>query len=113
MVILDVSVVNVALPAIRGALHFSEQDLQWVVNAYTVTFAGFMLLGGRAADLFGRRRVFVSGLILFALASLAGGVAPDQAHADRGPCRPGTRRCCDRARVAVDPDLDLRGRRSA
>ena len=59
MVILDVSVVNVALPAIRGGLHFSEQDLQWVVNAYTVTFAGFLLLGGRAADLLGRRRVFV------------------------------------------------------
>jgi EmrB/QacA subfamily drug resistance transporter len=75
MVILDVSVVNVALPSIRGALHFSEQDLQWVVNAYTVTFAGFLLLGGRAADLLGRRRVFVAGLTLFALASLAGGFA--------------------------------------
>jgi EmrB/QacA subfamily drug resistance transporter len=78
MVILDVSVVNVALPAIRGALHFTEQDLQWVVNAYTVTFAGFLLLGGRAADLLGRRRVFVSGLVLFALASLAGGFAQSQ-----------------------------------
>ncbi|MGA2928653.1 MAG: MFS transporter [Solirubrobacteraceae bacterium] len=79
MVILDVSVVNVALPAIRGALHFSEQDLQWVVNAYTVTFAGFLLLGGRAADLLGRRRVFVAGLALFALASLAGALAQTQA----------------------------------
>jgi len=78
MVVLDVSVVNVALPAIRSALHFSEQDLQWVVNAYTVTFAGFLLLGGRAADLLGRRRVFVSGLMLFALASLAGGLADSQ-----------------------------------
>jgi EmrB/QacA subfamily drug resistance transporter len=78
MVILDVSVVNVALPAIRGGLHFSEQDLQWVVNAYTVTFAGFLLLGGRAADLLGRRRVFVFGLALFAVASLAGGVADSQ-----------------------------------
>ena len=75
MVILDVSVVNVALPSIRNSLHFSEQDLQWVVNAYTVTFAGFLLLGGRAADLLGRRRVFVFGLTLFALASLAGGLA--------------------------------------
>ncbi len=75
MVILDVSVVNVALPSIRNSLHFSEQDLQWVVNAYTVTFAGFLLLGGRAADLIGRRRVFVFGLTLFALASLAGGLA--------------------------------------
>jgi len=78
MVILDVSVVNVALPAIRGGLHFSEVDLQWVVNTYTVTFAGFLLLGGRAADLLGRRRVFVSGLLLFTLASLAGGLANSQ-----------------------------------
>ena len=78
MVVLDVSVVNVALPAIRSSLHFSEQDLQWVVNAYTVTFAGFLLLGGRAADLVGRRRVFISGLVLFALASLAGGFASSQ-----------------------------------
>src|SRR5947209_6086694 len=78
MVILDVSVVNVALPSIRSALHFSEADLQWVVNAYTVTFGGFLLLGGRAADLLGRRRVFVSGLTLFALASLAGGLATSQ-----------------------------------
>jgi EmrB/QacA subfamily drug resistance transporter len=78
MVILDVSVVNVALPAIRNGLHFTEVDLQWIVNAYTVTFAGFLLLGGRAADLLGRRRVFVSGLVLFALASLAGGFANDQ-----------------------------------
>ena len=79
MVILDVSVVNVALPSIRHALHFSEENLQWVVNAYTVTFAGFLLLGGRAADLIGRRIVFVCGLVLFALASLAGGLANDQA----------------------------------
>jgi EmrB/QacA subfamily drug resistance transporter len=78
MVILDVSVVNVALPAIRHGLGFSEVDLQWVVNAYTVTFAGFLLLGGRAADLMGRRRVFVAGLTLFALASLAGGIADSQ-----------------------------------
>ena len=78
MVILDVSVVNVALPAIHRALRFSEQDLQWVVNAYTVTFAGFLLLGGRAADLLGRRRVFIAGLMLFSLASLAGGIATSQ-----------------------------------
>ena len=78
MVILDVSVVNVALPSIRSALHFSEQDLQWVVNAYTVTFAGFLLLGGRAADLLGQRRVFVTGLVVFSLASLAGGFAGSQ-----------------------------------
>ncbi len=78
MVILDVSVVNVALPAIRHSLGFSEADLQWVVNAYTVTFAGFLLLGGRAADLLGRRRVFVAGLVLFSLASLFGGISNSQ-----------------------------------
>src|SRR5256885_16446604 len=78
MVILDVSIVNVALPSIRRDLGFSEQDLQWVVNAYTVTFAGFLLLGGRAADLLGQRRVFVSGLVLFSVASLAGGFADTQ-----------------------------------
>jgi EmrB/QacA subfamily drug resistance transporter len=78
MVILDVSVVNVALPAIRHGLGFTEQNLQWVVNAYTVTFAGFLLLGGRAADLLGRRRVFVGGLALFSLASLVGGLSQSQ-----------------------------------
>jgi len=78
MVILDVSVVNVALPSIRHGLGFSEANLQWVVNAYTVTFAGFLLLGGRMADLLGRRRVFVSGLILFAASSLLGGLAQSQ-----------------------------------
>ncbi len=75
MVVLDVSVVNVALPSIRHALGFTEDGLQWVVNAYTITFAGFLLLGGRAADLVGRRVVFVFGLVLFALASLGGGLA--------------------------------------
>lgn len=70
MVILDVSIVNVALPSIKNGLHFSTTGLQWVVNAYTLTFAGFLLLGGRAADLLGRRRVFIAGTALFALASL-------------------------------------------
>lgn len=75
MVILDVSIVNVALPSIRSELHFGGNELQWVVSAYTLAFAGFLLLGGRAADLLGRRRVFICGLLLFALASLAGGLA--------------------------------------
>src|SRR6188472_893051 len=79
MVILDISVVNIALPSIRSDLGFSAVDLQWVVNAYTLTFAGFLLLGGRAADLLGRRRVFVAGMMLFALASLAGGLSTNQA----------------------------------
>jgi EmrB/QacA subfamily drug resistance transporter len=75
MVILDVFVVTVALPEIRHALGFSEGSLQWVVNAYTITFGGFLLLGGRAADLIGRRRVFIFGLVIFSLASLAAGLA--------------------------------------
>jgi EmrB/QacA subfamily drug resistance transporter len=78
MVILDVSIVNVALPSIRRDLGFSATDLQWVVNAYTLTFAGFLLLGGRAADLLGRRRVFIAGLLLFAGASLLGGLSTSQ-----------------------------------
>src|SRR3954469_18962953 len=78
MVILDVSVVNVALPSIRQDLGFSAAGLQWVVNAYTLTFAGFLLLGGRATDLLGRRRVFIGGLLLFAGASLLGGLSQSQ-----------------------------------
>ena len=70
MVILDVSIVNVALPSIRSGLHFGTTGLQWVVNAYTITFGGFLLLGGRAADLLGRRRVFLAGTALFSFASL-------------------------------------------
>src|SRR5207248_1619069 len=60
MVVLDASIVNVALPTIKNSLHFSQDDLQWVVNAYTLTFGGFLLLGGRAADLLGRRKVFIA-----------------------------------------------------
>ncbi|MFI1740399.1 MFS transporter [Streptomyces sioyaensis] len=75
LVVLDVSVVNVALPAMRTGLGLSELGLQWIVNAYVITFAGFMLLGGRAADLFGRKRIFVLGLALFTIASLGGGLA--------------------------------------
>src|SRR5689334_11528567 len=75
MVVLDASIVNVALPSIQSALGFSESGLQWVVNAYTLAFGGFLMLGGRAADLFGRRRMFIAGLGLFSAASLAGGFA--------------------------------------
>jgi EmrB/QacA subfamily drug resistance transporter len=78
MVILDVSVVNVALPAIRSGLGFSGASLQWVVNAYTLTFAGFLLLGGRACDLLVRRHILNAGLALFALASLVGGLAQSE-----------------------------------
>src|ERR1700689_39334 len=79
MVILDLSIVNVALPSIQSSLGFSSPDLQWVVDAYAISFAGFLMFGGRAADHLGQRRTFVVALVLFALTSLAGGAAPDQA----------------------------------
>ena len=75
MVVLDATIVNVALPHIQHALGFSGSGLEWVVNAYALTFGGFLLLGGRAGDILGRRRVFIAGIALFALASLAGGFA--------------------------------------
>ena len=78
MIVVDGTVVNVALPAIRGSLGFSETGLSWVVNAYLLTFGGFLLLGGRAGDLFGRRRVFAFGLGLFTFASLLCGVSGSQ-----------------------------------
>src|SRR3954463_2549425 len=71
----DASIVNVALPSIRRDLGFSVQNLQWVLSGYLLTYGGFMLLGGRAADLFGRRRTLLAGTTLFALSSLAGGLA--------------------------------------
>src|ERR1700759_1239211 len=74
MVVLDVTIVNVALPSIQSHLGFSADNLQWVVNAYLLLFGGFLLLGGRLADLLGRRRVLLAGLGLFAVASLAGGL---------------------------------------
>lgn len=86
LVVLDVSVVNVALPSMGTGLGMDAAGLQWVVNGYTLTFAGFMLLGGRAADIFGRKRVFLLGLALFTVASLLGGLArePWQLLAARG-----------------------------
>src|SRR5215467_16353442 len=75
LVVLDATIVNVALPSIQRALHFTEQNLQWVASGYALTFAGFLLLGGRAADRLGRRRIFMAGVLLFIAASLAGGLA--------------------------------------
>jgi EmrB/QacA subfamily drug resistance transporter len=75
MIVLDATIVNIALPHIQQALHFSTTSLSWVLNAYTLTFGGLLLLGGRAGDILGRRRVFISGIALFALASLLGGLA--------------------------------------
>lgn len=76
MVVLDISIVNVAIPDIVSALRLSATSQQWVVNAYTIAFAGFLMVGGRAGDLFGRRRVFLAGLYLFTASSLAGGLSP-------------------------------------
>jgi EmrB/QacA subfamily drug resistance transporter len=75
MVVLDISIVNVALPSIKTDLGFSQESLQWVITAYSIFFGGFLLLGGRLADLFGRRRLFTSGLLLFTVSSLLNGLA--------------------------------------
>lgn len=78
MVVLDITIVNIALPHIQTALHFSTESLSWVVNAYTLTFGGLLLLGGRTGDILGRKRVFVFGVLLFGLASLLGGLARNE-----------------------------------
>src|SRR5213080_1802617 len=75
MVVLDVAIVNVALPSIKTDLHFSQESLQWVITAYSILFGGVLLLGGRLADLLGRRRLFVVGLALFTISSLLDGLA--------------------------------------
>src|ERR1043166_2903482 len=75
MVVLDVAIVNVALPSIKTDLHFSQESLQWVITAYSIFFGGFLLLGGRLADLLGRRRLFIGGLLLFTVSSLLDGLA--------------------------------------
>src|SRR5881392_2688953 len=80
MIVLDTTIVNVALPSIRQDLGFSETSLAWVVNAYLLTFGGFLLLAGRLGDLFGHRRLFLIGITLFTLASLGAGLAASQAQ---------------------------------
>src|SRR3954469_24723691 len=79
MVVLDATIVNIALPSIQTALKFQTANLSWVLNAYTLTFGGLLLLGARAGDILGRRRVFVTGILLFSLASLLGGFATNAA----------------------------------
>src|ERR671917_926470 len=75
MVVLDIAIVNVALPSIQTDLGFSQENLQWVISAYALFFGGFLLLGGRAADLIGRRRLFLAGIVVFTVASLLSGLA--------------------------------------
>lgn len=98
MVVLDATIVNIALPHIQSALDFTTTDLSWVLSAYTLTFGGLLLLGGRAGDILGRRRVFLAGILIFTLASLLGGFAQEpwqllaaralQGWAARSPRRP-------------------------
>src|SRR5213592_4813839 len=75
MVVLDIAIVNVALPSIKIDLGFSQGNLQWVISAYALVFGGFLLLGGRAADMLGRRRIFLGGIVVFTLGSLLAGLA--------------------------------------
>jgi MFS family permease len=79
MVVLDTAIVNVALPSIQKSLHFSTSSLEWVVSGYALTFGGFLLLGGRAGDLLGRRRVFMAGLVFFSVVSLLCGLSTSPA----------------------------------
>jgi Major Facilitator Superfamily len=104
IVVLDASIVNVALPSIGKGLNFSEANLPWIVNAYVIAFGGFLLLGGRAADLLGRRRVFMTGLAVVGIASLPRG--PRKASAPRSsprPPSPSSRRCSRTVPSATRP----------
>jgi MFS family permease len=102
MVIVDVAVVNVALPAIKHDLHFSQESLQWVITAYSILFGGTLLLGGRLADLLGRRRLFMAGVAVFTLGSLLSGLAWSEGRADRHAGAAGARRRAARAGGALD-----------
>ena len=110
MVILDVAIVNVALPSIQSDLHFTQESLQWVVTAYAIMFGGVLLLGGRMADLLGRRRLFIAGLVLFTASSLLSGLAWSERVADRLPRPAGPGRRPALPGCPVDPDDDLRRR---
>ena len=111
---LDVSMIGVALPSIRTDLHMSTSSLQWVVSAYVLGYGGFLLLGGRAADLLGRRRVFLIALGVFVVASMLGGLADDGTAPDRDALHQGRERGVHRAGRALDhhDDLRARGRRA-
>ena len=108
MVVLDIAIVNVALPSIKTDLHFSQESLQWVITAYSIMFGGFLMLGGRLADLLGRRRLFLAGLALFTISSLLDGLASSEALADRLPVAAGARGRAALACGPLDPDDDVR-----
>ena len=108
MVVLDIAIVNVALPSIQVDLGFSQENLQWVISAYALVFGGFLLLGGRAADLLGRRRIFLAGVVVFTLASLLAGLAWSEASLIAARASAGSRRGDHLARRALDPLDDVR-----
>ena len=110
MVVLDIAIVNVALPSIKVDLGFSQENLQWVISAYALVFGGFLLLGGRAADLLGRRRIFLVGAVVFTVGSLLAGLAWSEASLIAAPCVPGPRRGDHLAGRALDPHDDVRRR---
>ena len=103
MIILDVTIVNVALPSIQDDLGFSQSNLAWVVNAYLIAFGGLLLLAGRLGDLIGRKRIFLTGVAVFTSASLLCGLAQSQGAVDRRSLRPGRRRRDD---LRGDPGHD-------
>ena len=111
VVVIDAAIVNVALPSIGAHLHFSRDDLSWVVNAYTLTFGGFLLLGGRLADLLGRRRMFMGGLVLFSLGVVRRRDRPVRAVADhaRAPFRGSAPRSSPRPRCRSSPRPSRKG----
>ncbi len=114
MIVLDTTIVNVALPSIRADLDFTETSLVWVVNAYMLTFGGFLLLGGRLGDLYGHRRMFLAGLALFTLASLACGMAHTREFLiARARCRAWGARWCRRSSLSLVMNLFTEAGRSA
>ena len=108
MVVLDIAIVNVALPSIQDDLGVGQSTLQWVVIAYGLLLGGFLMFGGRLADLIGRRRILVAGLAIFSAASLLAGLSQIGGVADHRPRAPGIRRRADRADRAVDPRRHVR-----
>jgi MFS family permease len=109
VVVLDIAVVNVALPSIKVDLGFSEANLQWVISAYALVFGGFLLLGGRLADIIGRRRVFFAGLIIFSVGSLLCGLAWSETSLIGARAVQGDGRRRDHPFRALDRDDDLHG----